>query len=227
MVNQENIRNKLSNYYLKHLDRKLDESGFLHYLSLVKSGKINEDELESKIKNSREYKGIQLVKHGCVYTIFGTKMYLNNSDRFLSKQLGQFYNWAEKETLLLSTIIKNKMNVIDIGANIGFYTVLFSKWVGIKGKVWAFEPEPNNFNILSRNVIANQVKNANIYQKAILNYSGKTSLFLNRVNPGGHSVIDFHATDGDEKRKKIVVECNKLNEIISSEVDVDFIKNGH
>ncbi len=51
-----------------------------------------------------------------------------------------------KELKLIHFFVKPDYNVLDIGANIGFYTNVFSKIVGSKGNVYAFEPEAINFN---------------------------------------------------------------------------------
>jgi FkbM family methyltransferase len=45
--------------------------------------------------------------------------------------------------------------VFDVGANIGFYSVLFSRWVGSAGRVFAYEPDPANVRLLKKNVAEN------------------------------------------------------------------------
>ncbi len=62
--------------------------------------------------------------------------------------------------------------VVDIGANIGYYTLLMSNLVGNGGKVFAFEPEPKNFEILQKNLELNQIKNVIVEQKAVSEFSG-------------------------------------------------------
>src|SRR5207245_8195 len=42
------------------------------------------------------------------------------------------------------------------GANIGFYSVLFSRWVGPAGRVLAYEPDPENVRLLEKNVVENR-----------------------------------------------------------------------
>jgi len=46
--------------------------------------------------------------------------------------------------------------VFDVGANIGFYAILFSRWVGSAGRVFAYEPDPDNVRLLRKNLDANR-----------------------------------------------------------------------
>jgi FkbM family methyltransferase len=68
--------------------------------------------------------------------------------------LYKFIYWKFKKRQDSSEISLMKSNihegdvVMDIGANIGFYTTLFSEMVGVNGKVHAFEPDAVNFNYL-------------------------------------------------------------------------------
>ena len=69
-------------------------------------------------------------------------------------------------TALVKRIVRNGDIVVDIGAHIGYYTLIFARLVGPKGKVFAFEPEPNNFNLLIKNIKINGYKNIIPVQKA-------------------------------------------------------------
>jgi FkbM family methyltransferase len=57
--------------------------------------------------------------------------------------------------------------VFDVGANIGFYSVLFSRWVGPGGKVICFEPDPDNVSLLRRNLELNGCQNAMVRDVAL------------------------------------------------------------
>jgi len=51
--------------------------------------------------------------------------------------------------------IKEGMNVLDIGANIGYYSLIFSKLVGAKGRVFSVEPTKSTYEKLLRNIQLN------------------------------------------------------------------------
>lgn len=54
-------------------------------------------------------------------------------------------------------IVKPGMNVVDAGAHIGYYTLLAAKSIGKNGKVYAFEPDPEYFALLNKNIKVNNV----------------------------------------------------------------------
>ena len=55
------------------------------------------------------------------------------------------------EIALLKQYVKKGDIVLDIGANIGFYTKILAELVGENGKVYAFEPDKTNFSYLMKN----------------------------------------------------------------------------
>jgi FkbM family methyltransferase len=76
--------------------------------------------------------------------------------------------------LLKENILKDSV-VLDIGANIGFYTRLFSHWVGSTGKIISFEPDVLNFRRLKDNT--GKLQNTIIFNKAVGNENGKITLY--------------------------------------------------
>jgi FkbM family methyltransferase len=63
--------------------------------------------------------------------------------------------------------------VYDIGANVGLHTLLFSRLVGERGQVFAFEPSPDTAAILAEHVRINDKKNVTIIQRAIAGQAGE------------------------------------------------------
>ncbi len=67
----------------------------------------------------------------------------------------------------LRSMIRPGDTVYDVGANIGFYTLLFSRWVGSAGQVIAFEPDPDNVNLLETNLAENGCDNVRVFPLAL------------------------------------------------------------
>lgn len=80
----------------------------------------------------------------------------------------------EKQNLFTGMVEKDSV-VYDIGANVGFYTLLSSALVGSKGKVFAFEPSRRNLRYLRRHLSINNIKNVRIYDVAVSDSSGEIS----------------------------------------------------
>lgn len=120
------------------------------------------------------------------------------------------------ETAFVTRLVKFGMTVIDIGANRGWYTILFSKLVGASGKVFAFEPDPQAFKILKRNVEANSfTSNIAIFQQAVSNFSGTANFVIKRDSTVSHL---------EQSDEKILVNGNRL--LKTTCVDLaEFIKN--
>lgn len=124
------------------------------------------------------------------------------------------------ETEICKREIKPGDIVVDIGANIGYYTLIFARLVGPNGKVYAFEPDPNNFELLRANIEANGYKNVVLEQKAVLNKLGEAKLHISFGNNGDHRLYD--SNDG---RSSILVEVVALDEYFKyRERAIDFIK---
>lgn len=57
--------------------------------------------------------------------------------------------------------------VCDIGANVGFYTLLGAVLTGERGHIYSFEPRPRNVEILVRHLSMNQIENATVFSAAL------------------------------------------------------------
>ena len=101
------------------------------------------------------------------------------------------------ETTLLQRLIKTGDRVLDIGANIGYYTVLFADWVGSSGLVHAIEPDSDNFALLDTNTQDFQIKGCvHLHRLALGEAGGTAKLFRSKDNIGMHRLYDSVCCDG-------------------------------
>lgn len=147
----------------------------------------------------------------------GHRMYLDARDTLLLS----WYGYYEPDvTDLFKAYIKPGQTVFDIGANIGYYTLLAAKWVGPSGRVVAFEPEPSNFEILRKNVQLNGYSHVTLVPHAVSKAAGKIRLYLNEQNRGDHRIYD-----SGETRTSIEIETVSLDGYCAEHPGrVDFIK---
>jgi FkbM family methyltransferase len=97
---------------------------------------------------------------------------------------------------------------LDVGANVGYFSLLASGNVGKEGKVIAFEPEKQNYNLLLQNILLNNYKNIEAIRQAIGDHSGISTLHINPLNRGGNSLLPFteYHTAGHFYSKKSIEE---------------------
>ncbi len=100
--------------------------------------------------------------YACYLTRFG-KLVHTTSDRCIGRSLREYGEWAPGETLLLGQLIRPGDIILDIGANIGFHTLFFSRLAGPEGRVHAIEPEMQNRELLSVNKLINGLDNVVIH----------------------------------------------------------------
>ena len=84
------------------------------------------------------------------------------------------------EQLLVSKLVRHGMLVFDIGANVGDYSILFSKLVGHSGKVYSFEPTLSTFNKLKNRLFKLNFNNVYPFQNAV--YSDNTQIEFNEFS---------------------------------------------
>ncbi len=85
----------------------------------------------------------------------------------------------------------------DIGANIGFFTVLAAHLVGKSGYVYAFEPVPENVQRIRHNLKLNRFSNATVLEKAVSVYTGEGRLLL--AQHSGGAMLSTAGTPPDFK----------------------------
>jgi FkbM family methyltransferase len=138
----------------------------------------------------------------------GLKMYLDPNDEVMTPTILVLGNWEASETSWFLRVVKPGDIIVDAGANTGYYTLIGSRLVGEKGKVYAFEPEPANFELLQKNVRLNGLGNVVLERKALSNRNGTVQLFIAGTNKGDHRIYQPKG----ESRPAIDVEAVRLDE---------------
>jgi len=89
----------------------------------------------------------------------------------------------------LHALVPSATLVIDVGANVGFFTRRFARWVGAQGRVIAIEPEAMNFAELSRRIASEgHSDRVVLYQAVADRAAGEVRLVINEDHPGDHRI---------------------------------------
>ena len=108
--------------------------------------------------------------------------------------------------------IKFGGTVYDIGANIGFFTIIAARLVGQSGHVYAFEPVSENVINIQRNVNLNRYANVTVFENAVSRSTGKGELLLTK-HPGGHTLSS--AGNPHNVVRSITVDLVSIDDMIS------------
>ena len=115
-------------------------------------------------------------KRGEVANVRGNKMLFGSASECYLDMIRDAYEPGI--TQMFEKLIKPGMVVVDIGAHIGYFTLMAAQKVGPTGKVYAFEPDPSNYNILVENISLNEYGSVVPVQKAVCDTPGTASFFL-------------------------------------------------
>ena len=104
------------------------------------------------------------------------------------------------ESDLFRSAIVPGTTVIDVGANIGYYSLLAARLVGADGRVVSFEPHPEIFGLLTANRDRNGAENVIPLNLALSDRTGATRLYLSPVDHGKHSLSASNASGAQRPR---------------------------
>jgi FkbM family methyltransferase len=157
-----------------------------------------------------------------VNTKLGFDIYVSKTDLVIWWLLMRDRIFEPEITNVISNKIKEGDVFVDIGANIGYYSLLAQSRAC---KVYAFEPSPSNYSLLQKNISLNKEK----HKGAILAYNywlgeikEERTLFYNSQNPWASTILSEIARNSmDDFQEKVTIVV--LDEFLR-DVKADFIK---
>jgi FkbM family methyltransferase len=123
---------------------------------------------------------------------------------------------------LFRTLIGPGAVVVDVGANVGVYTLLAAKVLQGCGKIFSFEPTPRTYRILRENVQVNgflELGIVELHQMAVTDRTGAARLSTFSRDCGHNTLFRDSQADGE-----IEVATTSLDEILSAQERIDLIK---
>lgn len=151
----------------------------------------------------------------------GAVLHLNPDDEMITRLILAEGFWEANETRWMIRSLRKGDVVLDVGANVGYYTVIASRLVGGTGRVYAFEPDPTAYSFLKKNAAANALGNVVLEQKACSTEPGTLKLFLDEANLGGHRVN----VPRDDQKRFVEVEAVRVDDYFEAgDRKVNFIK---
>ena len=119
----------------------------------------------------------------------------------MSRRLREEGTWEPYESSLVLDLLQPGDIFVDVGANIGYFSLLAASVVGEEGAVFAFEPDPDNYRLLVANAELNGMAHCiTAVEAALSDVSGEGQLYLSLDNLGDHQVFV-----GDDPRDSLSI----------------------
>ncbi len=119
-----------------------------------------------------------------------------------------------RTTRLIRSLLGNGGTLVDVGANIGWFTLVPAT---AATRVFAYEPDPENFAILQRAIAANGRANVTAQQLAISNTDGEATLSISEASAGFHSIVRQVGS------RSLTVPVRRLDTALP-DLDIDVLK---
>jgi len=145
-----------------------------------------------------------------------------DTDMFISESILRHGTWEPCETRLVVKLLQAETDFLDLGANIGWYTIIAAKVLSGRGNVHAFEPDPTNFSLLMKNISINSISNSTCNNVGASDHASGARLFLDTKNKGDHRLYDsvdgrdslpvrtilIDAYDGIDRSRALIVKID-------------------
>jgi FkbM family methyltransferase len=114
------------------------------------------------------------------------------------------------------------MHVLDLGAHIGYFTLLLAVRVGPRGHVYAFEPNPSNFAKINSMIVTNGLTNVNVFPCAVADVNCEMSFTVEPTGQMGHISPDQSAASPET----VTVDAVRIDDMFgeSGLKRLDFVK---
>jgi FkbM family methyltransferase len=214
------IRSKISQYDENLVERQ-GEKKALNFGSYLK-----QDRILQRTNSRRE----------CVYlgnyraltrTTFAHKMYLDTRDIILTPHLLLDGYWETWITKALLRELRSGMNIVEIGSNVGYYSLIISSKIGDTGRLFAFEANPDTYQILRDNIEINGFNTrVTAEKKAVIDKVEKIAFQKLTKNLSTSSIVEYSKLNQYSEELEIIkVDATSLDQYFNNkDIKIDLIK---
>lgn len=136
-------------------------------------------------------------------TRFGARMRARPS-QFIEGRILFFGVWEPNVSAQFCSLLKSGDIVVDVGANVGYYSLLSSRLVGSLGRVYAVEPSERTRARLLENLALNEANNVTVLPVAAWDADGETMLHYDMSDAGGSSL---RALESPTRSERVSLRC--------------------
>lgn len=160
--------------------------------------------------------------HGIVKTrVLGHDIFINAADSGIAPWLLTGKEFSHDERIVLEKLLKQGDVFADVGANIGYFSLVAARSVGAGGEVHAFEPDDEHFDLLTRNIKQNGYQNIFPVKKAVSDKSGVARFYRDPKNMCAHSLAKKEGGEVSNVETIPLDEYFKNKQVDIAKIDVE------
>ncbi|MBK8905053.1 MAG: FkbM family methyltransferase [Anaerolineaceae bacterium] len=203
------------------LNRKPDKQGLNHWLNLMEKTQMERQVLVGFFLLSEEFQRqrLGLRRQRTLVNLPDFKMVVNPNDFSVGSSILRNKKYEAHVSQAIKSQLKSGDVFVDIGANIGYFTLLAAATVGEKGHVYAFEPNPSNCELIRENIALNEYSNVTLFPYAVAESRQTLNYYGESINSNGQ-VSDI--SEGEEALVK--VEAVALDELLLDSEKITVVK---
>jgi len=212
------------NCYRLFLDREPDTDGWTTYVTNINAG-MSVQSLVASFLNSVEFRNKQSVQSAVESTpllveVEAFKIYVSPSGSPVASPLIEGRPYEPHVVAAMRRLLKPGMVFVDVGASIGYLSMVAAHAVGVQGKVICFEPDPYNCKLLYLSAKINGFANVEIYPLAVADKS--RNVIFDSMQ--GNGVISNFDVNLESTPMRFVVRTLPLDQILRDEESIHVLK---
>lgn len=165
---------------------------------------------------------------GSILGILPPSLLFNLKKIHYVRSLNKFSEKDEPDFTVVKDLVKPGDHVVDIGANVGWYTKMLSHLVGDQGQVYSIEPVPTTFELLSFCVNKIGLINVTLFNSGISEEDGSATMEVPRYEGGGDNFYQAQIVNKgnvDRSLKRYEVTLKSLDTLFSDSThSISFVK---
>lgn len=138
--------------------------------------------------------------------------------QMITPEVAREGRWDPWDAEALKKELRAGMNVLNLGAHIGYFAILAAQEVGSRGKVTAIEAEPDNFALLKENARRSKLANIRVVHGAVSDRPGTLEMNLSATNTGDHRAYAHDGANGT-----VTVPAVTVDSVLGPEEWIDFV----
>jgi FkbM family methyltransferase len=151
-------------------------------------------------------------------TVAGGSRMLVRTDDLVGRVLAISGVWEPNVTVAFERALARGDVCLDVGAHIGYYTLLAAKLVGPQGHVYAFEPSPDSFRALHENIELNGLANVTAVALAVGEQNGRAVLYEGPgTNSGLATLSTALAAKSTTPLREVTVDVGPITSVVPPE----------